>query len=209
MFSHTLAVPLHGTGTACGEAQGPLALLYGGTSQLVVAPAAVGVPSRLVAGFAGDVGHAGAFGRDGVPKQRIVLPVSMVCGKCHTGGCIKLIQEPVRDATLVLTNVDKLGAACVADGGDKGVHPAGEHVLRKEVVVQRAHAVGVFVARVAHVFKLGQGNLVPAAQLPGRNAPRICKHSEGAVAFLQPLLPVAHLHGIVIGHIAVEDEVGV
>ena len=116
--SHCMAPLLPGR-----KAQRPFALDQSQAGELVVAPRAVRRPHRLVAGFAGDVGHAHALGRHRIPKQRIVLPVGVIGGEGNARAAIKLVQHAVGHAALVLSHVDELLAARGADQRDHRAHP--------------------------------------------------------------------------------------
>ncbi len=199
-------VPLQRAGRARGKAQRPLALLERRARQLVIAPAAVGVPGRLVAGFARNVRHAGSLRRDGVPQQRPVLPVGVIGCKCHPGAGIELVQQSIRHPAFILAHVYRLRAAGCANRPHHAAHPVAERILRKQVIVQRPHLIGIAGAVVIQIGLLRQRDRAPAAQLFGPHLPGLAQRFKRAVVLFEPALPGFSFGRVAVRHIAMKHH---
>ena len=96
----------------------------------------------------------------------------MIGGEGDTRQAIELVQHAVGDATFILSYIDELAAAGLADHGNHGLHPTAEHILREEVVVDGPHLPRISMTLIGQVGYAGQRDTVKVAELLPVSLPR-------------------------------------
>ena len=137
------------------------------------------------------------------------MPIGVIGGEGNTRQAIELIQHAIGDAAFILPDVDELAAAGLANDRHHGLHPAAEHILREQVVVDGAHLSWISMARIGQVRDTGQRDAFKAAELFRRLCPCVCEGVQVSVPASQPRMPGAYFRRISVGYVSFEYLLGI